>query len=99
MEQNFAIGEQRVVVTAGRADVVVAGNVLRGKDHDHPRCGMDGVEIQSGDTRMGMLCAAHIQMQQIGWRIDIVHISGAAGDMFDAAVVAMAQTDSHAAPR
>ena len=84
---NLLRRENGLIVFAGWADVIVAGNIVSGQNTDDPRCGGNSAQIHRQDPAMRHSRRAQIGMHGANRFCDIIAIFGAAGYMFDRAVM------------
>jgi hypothetical protein len=81
------IGQKRLVVQAGGADVVDAGNVARGQHADHAGCLRDPGQVHRPDAPMRHGGQPQPGVQRARRFKDVVGIVGPPGDVLDGGVV------------
>ena len=84
---DFVRRKDRLVMLAGRADVVDAGNVLGGQDLDDAGRGPHGGQVETKNTGMGDGRQAEIGVKRAFRLGNVVGVVGAAGDMLGGAVM------------
>ena len=83
VEQDFLGREDRIIVFAGRAYVIAAGDVRRSEDVDDAKRGPDRIEIRRENPAMGNGRQSERSVQRSGRLGQVVGIFRAARDMFD----------------
>ena len=89
VELDRALDEDRVVVLAHRADVVVPGDVGTGQHTDHAGGGPDGVEVHRQDLGVRPVGEAEVGVQRSCRLGDVVAVFREAGDVLVRRVVAL----------
>ena len=95
VELDDLLGEDRVVVLADRADVVVV-DVGRGQHVDDAGRGADRVEVDRDDLGVGGVGEAEVGVQRADRLGDVVGVFGEAGDVLVRRVVALLDVDAAA---
>ncbi len=89
-----AVGEHRLVMAAGRRDVVLARNILRRQHVDDARRGAHRRQVHLPDPAMRDCRQSETAMQQAGRFRHVVDIDGSAGDVLMRGIVALVGGDA-----